>query len=95
MTLCDDISGKGIKMHLDTPLKKKDRLKILLHFPGTSTPITTFSKVVWCKKKSVKGKKSSFDIGLEHIKINPKDKERLVFRFCEMMLDYFISGKPV
>lgn len=90
---CKNISGGGLKLRLDYPLKKGDRLKTFLYFPGDSTPVTAFSKVTWCRRITQKGRIACYDAGVQHLKIIPKDRQRLVFLFCEMMLDYFLFGK--
>lgn len=89
-TFCQNISGGGIGLNLDTPLKKGDKLKTFLHFPDDRRPVIAKSKVIWCKKKFKKGEKPCFDIGIQHMRIEPKDKTRFVFLFCEMMINYFI-----
>ena len=91
-TFSQNISGSGLKLSLGSPLKKGDRLKTLLYFPGDPKPVTAFSKVVWCTGK-IKKKRKSFEVGIKHIKIFHKDRERFVFLFCEMMINYFILGK--
>lgn len=50
-TLCHDISGGGIRVTLNYPLKKGIKLKTLLHFPSDPKPIVALSKVV--DRKSV------------------------------------------
>ena len=82
-----DISGGGIGLKLNFPLEKGTRLKTLLYFPSENRPVSSISEVVWCKK--ARGHKT-FDIGIRHIKILPKDRERFVFLFCETMIDYFL-----
>ncbi len=83
-----DISGGGISFHSSEALKKGERLKILLHFPEEVKPVTAYSQVVWCKKVS---QEKAFNIGIQHVKIQPADKERFVFLFCEMMINYSLG----
>lgn len=92
-TFCQDISGKGARLILDSPLKKGDRLKTLLYFPEDSRPVTAFSKIIWCKRNAARKKKAGFETGMQYIRIDPKDRERFVFLFCEMMINYFLQGK--
>jgi len=87
-----DISGGGVKLTLDSPLKKGERLKTLIYFPEERLPITAFSEVVWCKPRMVNNKKK-FDLGVKYVKITPRDRNRFIFVFCEMMINYFILGK--
>ena len=60
-------------------------------FPGAPRPIGSTSRVVWCRKISAKGA-NRFRVGLEHIKIDLKDRDRFVFLFCETMLNYFLAS---
>lgn len=84
-----NISGSGFKLCLDHPLKKGDRLKSFLYFPGDPKPIAASSEVVWSRSRLVKGKKV-FDTGIKYIKIEAGDRDRFVFLFCELMMNFFI-----
>jgi c-di-GMP-binding flagellar brake protein YcgR len=84
-----DISGGGIGLRLRYPLEEGMHLKTLLYFPMSKQPISSVSKVVWCEKRSFKNK-TYFDVGIRHIKIASRDKERFVFLFCETMINYFV-----
>jgi c-di-GMP-binding flagellar brake protein YcgR len=86
---CRDISGGGISFRLGQPLREGDRLKILLHFPEETKPVTAFSSVVWCKRIL---QEKVYCVGIKHIKILPADKERFVFLFCETMINYSLSA---
>jgi hypothetical protein len=90
--VAQNISGGGIALSLGYPAEKNTRLKILLYFPSSSRPVTALSEVMWCRKISVrKGKK--YDVGVKYIKIMPRDRERFVFLFCEMMVNYLALGR--
>jgi len=92
----EDISGGGFRLSLNRRFNKGDKLKTLIYFPKESCPVTAFSEVVWCKRRLAKNKKI-FDAGIKYIKIAPGDRERFVFLFCEMMINYFVlsrSNKP-
>jgi len=84
-----DISGGGVGLRLGYPLETGARLKTLLYFPMSKQPISSVSRVVWCKKRSFKNK-TYFDVGIKHIKIVSRDRERFVFLFCETMINYFV-----
>jgi c-di-GMP-binding flagellar brake protein YcgR len=88
-----DISGGGIRIALNHAIKKGERLRTFLHFPNDPKPVATVTKIARCRKESAKRGKARFDIGLRYIKISPKDRQRFVFLFCEMMLNYFILGQ--
>lgn len=79
-------------MALSQVVKKGDRLNIRLYFPYDKNPVRAVSQVVWCKNKTG-GSKSPFEVGIHYLKIRPSDKERFVFLFCEMMVNFFITGK--
>jgi len=83
-----DISGGGISFHSSEALKKGERLKILLHFPEEAKPVTAFSRVVWCRKAA---EEKAYNIGIQHVKILPADRERFVFLFCETMINYSLG----
>ena len=87
-----NISGGGVALRLDRSAKNVTRLKLLLYFPGSKKPVTALSEVVWCKRASAQ-RDDYYNIGIKHIKIIPSDKERLVFLFCEMMINYLATGR--
>ena len=89
-----DISGGGVGIRLGKPLKVGTRLKTVIYFPNDTRPVSSMSEVVWCRKVSHKGK-ASFDVGIKHLKIIPRDKERFVYLFCEMMINYFVLSKKI
>jgi c-di-GMP-binding flagellar brake protein YcgR len=89
-----DISGGGVGLRLEQPLKVGTKLKTAIYFPNDPRPISAISKVVWSKKALRKGR-PSFDVGIKHLKIVPKDKERFVYLFCEMMINYFVLSKKI
>jgi hypothetical protein len=94
-TFCQDISGNGFRIKTEYPLKQGDRFKTLLHFPFSSEPITATSEVVWCREIAAKGKcaRRSYSIGMRYFKIASKDRERFIYLFCELLLNYFLTGK--
>lgn len=87
----NNISGGGIGLILDKPIALGTRLKTLIYFPNDAKPIEIISKVVWCQPKT----RNSFSIGIKHIRIKPKDRERFIFLFCETMINYFLLPSRV
>lgn len=84
-----DVSGSGVRLLLKEPLRPKAKLKTLIYFPNDAQPITSISEVVWCKRqKNIR--KPSFIVGIRHLKIMQKDRERFIFLFCETMINYFM-----
>lgn len=90
-TFSSDISGSGMRLSLQHRMERDEKLKILIHFPGDKRPVTAFSKVIWCSPKGA-GKTKIFDTGIKHFKIAPKDRNRFVFLFCELMINYFMRN---
>jgi len=54
-------------------------LAIELTMPGVAAPISFIGKVVWCSSSSKSGQ---FDVGIQFMRIEPKDQQALV-RFVE------------
>lgn len=91
-SIVQDISGGGIGLSLDKPLKKGSKLKVLIYFPDDPKPISAESQVVWCRKSRSK-RKYTYNIGIKHLRIVPADRERFVFLFCETMINLFALGR--
>lgn len=92
--LTKNISGGGIGLVLDKPLKVGTALKTVLYFPNDPKPVASLSRVVWCRKVPRKYK-AGFYVGIRHIKVAAKDRERFVFLFCETMMNYFLISKKI
>lgn len=90
--LTQDISGGGIRIYSETPFKKGDRLKARLYFPNAKKGIRVINEVMWCKKAKSKGK-TYYDVGIKHLKIEPRDRERFVFCFCEILLNFLLFSQ--
>lgn len=86
-----DISGGGLRLNLDRPFKKGDMVKTLIYFPYQQTPVTTLNKVIWCRRHPGTSITETFDIGLKYVNIKSKDRERFLYLFCDMMLNYFVK----
>ena len=82
-----NISGSGVGIKSTKPLAKGTRIRTLLQFPGDPIPVTAISEVVWSKKTGGKNK-PCYETGIRHIRIIPKDREKFVFLFCEMMINF-------
>ncbi len=87
-TISQNVSGSGVRLRVNQKLELGTRLKAQLYLPNIKKPITALSKVVWRKESPTK---KGYDVGIQHIKIDTKDKERFVFAFCEMMINYFMG----
>lgn len=94
-TLCRNISGGGMMLRVDRPLKVGERLKTLFYFPqDDAKPIGAISEVVWSRKIRTK-EGIRFDAGIRHIKIEKRDRERFVFLFCETMINFLTADKVI
>lgn len=87
-----DVSGGGVSLKSNVPFKKGQQLKVLVYLPGDPKPVTSMSEVVWSRKAG-EGKEAYYKIGVKFMKIVPKDKQRFVFLFCEMMINYMTLGR--
>jgi len=90
---CQNISGSGIMLCLDLPVKKGDKFEMLIHLSGDPIPVETVVEVMWCKKNTQYRNKPFFNCGMKYVKIKPRDRERFVFLFCELMMEYCMSEK--
>ena len=84
--LAQNVSGTGMRIKSDMPFKKGGRLRSLVYFPEEQSPVSVTDRVVWCRKRE-EGEKAYFDVGIRHEKIEPSDKERFVFLFCDTMIN--------
>jgi c-di-GMP-binding flagellar brake protein YcgR len=87
-----DVSGGGMRLRSTTPFKKGDRLKTQLYFPNSPKAVGVVNEVIWCRKVRFKNK-THFDVGIKHLKISPRDRERFVFLFCEMLINFILSSR--
>ena len=90
---CDNMSEGGMKIRLPNSMPEGSKFKTLIHFPDDDKPVGALCEVVWCRRCTDYDKTKLYDIGLRHININRKDKERFAYLFCKMMINSFIFGK--
>ena len=88
-----DVSGSGMRIRVSKPFEIGQCLQSKLYFPNSPRPLKVVSKVVWCRRVSG-GIKPFFDVGIRYVRIKPIDRERFLFLFCEMMLNYFLFNPP-
>ena len=92
-TFCMNISGGGLCFKSELCFNKGDKIKTYIYFRNDFDPVVFMSQVVWCKKEML-NRKAVFTVGVKYIKMDKKHRERFVFNFGEMMLNYFLpSGK--
>ena len=71
-----DIAAGGICLLVDTQLKKGDVVKLEIVLPEFPPRIYATGRIVWVKPFSMEGeKKPRFDVGIEFLAIDPKDRE--------------------
>ena len=85
--ICNDISGLGVQLTLDEPVRIDNKIPILLNMASGTKPIETICRVMWCKQLG----EGKFRAGLKFIKI--KENIRFVELLCEKMLVFSLSRK--
>ncbi|MCM8771017.1 MAG: PilZ domain-containing protein [Candidatus Omnitrophica bacterium] len=68
-----DVSIAGLSIKTNELLEKGTYLDIKFYLPGDTNPIEAISKVVWSKQIGP----SDFETGIEFVKINYADQERI------------------
>lgn len=83
-----DISGKGLCVQINSKVKKGDAFEMGIVLPSDPRPIAVKSTVVWCRKAPIqKGQTAKYHVGLSYSHIAPKDHERFLMSFCELLVD--------
>jgi len=79
LSLTKNISQGGICLILYDEIKSSDLLDIKIYLPDDKNPIIALGKVAWVKEfivgSETRGKR--YDAGIEFIKINEKDREKI------------------
>jgi len=91
-SLTQDISGGGMRLKVTNSFKIGERLKTRLYFPDNARPVNIISRVVWRKRRKDSGN-AQYDVGIEHVRIEPKHREKFVLLFCETMVNYLTGIK--
>ena len=87
-TVCSNISGTGICLEIDRPIRRGDRPVLNLYLPGCKGGfIRAHCEVAWCKRARAGNNGHDFIAGIRYIKMRKKDRERFVLLYCEMMID--------
>ena len=90
-TVSYNISGTGISLKIDHPVRRGDKLTANLYLPGCKGGfIRAYCEVVWCKRADTRADKHNYLVGIRYVKMTPKNEERFVLNFCEMMTNYCI-----
>lgn len=77
-TQTENIGVGGICVFLDRSLKLFEEVGLELIIEDSSSAIECMGKVVWeISRKDIKDKKQTFDVGIEFLDLNEKDKARI------------------
>ena len=82
-----DISGIGIGLLTNEPLKVNNRVNVSIHMKNNPEPVQVECRVVWCSALD----KGMYKVGLEFSKV--KDSIRFIEFLCDKMLDLSLSPK--
>ena len=76
-----DISGGGLCVLLDEPLKIGTAVQIEIALPDRKRPIAFTGEVVWCEQYRVIGKSQQYQsvmAGVKFVKIRPTDQQAIM-----------------
>jgi len=76
-----DISGLGMRITTDRPIRERQSLLSRIYFPGEKNAVIAPCRVVWVKETLVDGK-PYFDAGFEYVHMVARAKERFAVLFC-------------
>lgn len=93
--MIDNISGGGLKFHSAKRLKVGAKFNTKIDLPNKLQPVTINGKVIWCEKTDKKktSKKTSYDIGVEFLKIDSRDRHTFVSYLCEEILFQYLTNE--
>jgi hypothetical protein len=83
----NDISGVGIGLHVNEPLKVMERISISFYLKNDPNPCNTVAKVIWCHKL----KQGVYQAGLEFEKV--QSDARLIEMLCEKIVDLSLERR--
>lgn len=94
----DNISGGGLKFKSPIKLRENTKLKFRIDVLNQSKPITTYGKIIWCKKESSakKSKAPSYLVGVKLLTMKADDRRAFVSFLCEELLfNYLTDGGTI
>jgi len=89
--IANNISITGVCLLLSQKLNIGTELILTIEMPGKNRETVIYGKVVW-QKKSEESTKEGYITGLDFIRIDPLDIEKIIDSVKTGQ--YFISGKP-
>lgn len=73
-----DLSGGGIRQHLNEKLAVATPLALEIRIPDEPRPVLAEGRVVWCKEVGGEGVTNCFDAGIAFTKIDPMDQGKIL-----------------
>ena len=90
--LSENISGSGINIRMSKPLEVGDKITVVVYISPYEPPFRIRGSIAWCKSIKSGGGKNMYNVGIRYVKILSRDKNRYIFLFCDLMINYFYSG---
>ncbi len=82
-----NISSLGISFESDRQLKDGSLLELKLEVPKAANPVHAHGKLAWVKKQSL-ADNSSYDVGMEFVKIEEDNKNTFLKFMCDLAYKY-------
>ncbi len=79
-----NISPVGLRFELTRELNESNQLTMSLYLPSSERPIHLIGKVVWQNKSSLEDN-APYDIGVEIVEIDDKDKNSFLKYLCDLL----------
>lgn len=82
-----NISSLGIRFESEKNLKEGNILELKLELPKAQNPVHAQGKLVWVRKQTLEDT-SSYDIGIEFMKIEEDNKNTFLKFMCDLAYKY-------
>ena len=79
-----NISPIGMRFEIGKEIKNSDDLDLSLYIPTSESPIRLKGRIVWQRKTSLEDN-SPYDVGLEIIEIEDKNKNLFLKYLCDLL----------
>ena len=84
VTQTKNLSPLGVRFETMLPIKKGERIELILGIPDAPNPVHAQGKVVWQKKVSLENG-VPYDIGCEFTRIEEDNKNTFLKYFCDVL----------
>ena len=81
-----NISPGGIRFEVGRKLEVSEKLDLSLYLPSSDDPINLEAKVIWQTKTSLEDN-APYDVGVEILTIEDKNKNVLLKYLCDLLYD--------